>query len=280
VTLRVGVHLPQFGRALTTGGIERAAQHAEALGFSDVWVSDHLVLPEEQAYPAPMLADPLQSLAFAAAATTSIGLGTSVLVGPQYTSPLALANTLASLDFLSGGRLIVGIGIGWSRREYEALGASFDQRGARLDEQLDLFRTAWSEDPATHEGRFYPFRAMRLLPKPANGTIPIWVGGTSDAALARAAAKGDGWHGIGIAPGDVGPYVEKLRASRPEEGFTISIRAAWEPRNVSPEDIAAQAQGYQAAGVDHVVAAPERGSLDTWLASMELIARAAGLEPR
>jgi alkanesulfonate monooxygenase SsuD/methylene tetrahydromethanopterin reductase-like flavin-dependent oxidoreductase (luciferase family) len=109
-----GIHLPQFGRAAVAGGIERAAKHAEALGYDDVWVSDHLVIPEGQAYPAPMLCDPLMSLAFAAAATDTVGLGTSVLVGPQYTSPLALANSLASLDYLSDGRLTLGIGIGWS----------------------------------------------------------------------------------------------------------------------------------------------------------------------
>ena len=100
-----GIHLPQFGRAAVAGGIERAAKHAEALGFDDVWVSDHLVVPDGQAYPAPMLCDPLTSLAFAAAVTDSVGLGTSVLVGPQYTSPLCARRTRwpASTSSAAGG---------------------------------------------------------------------------------------------------------------------------------------------------------------------------------
>ena len=121
--MRIGIHLPQFGRALVAGGVERAAREAEQLGFDDVWVSDHLVNPKEQPYPAAYILDPLTTLAFAAAATERIGIGTSVLVGPQYPSPLAVANSLASLDFMSGGRLTLGIGIGWSKREFDALGA-------------------------------------------------------------------------------------------------------------------------------------------------------------
>ena len=140
--MQIGIHLPQFGRALARHGVERAARDAEQLGFSHVWVSDHLVNPKEQPYPAPYILDPLQTLAFAAAVTEQIGIGTSVLVGPQYASPLGLANTLASLDFMSGGRLTVGIGIGWSQREYDALGGHFDHRGARLDEMIRLFRTS------------------------------------------------------------------------------------------------------------------------------------------
>ncbi len=113
--MRIGIHLPQFGKAIAPGGVERAAREAEQQGYDDVWVSDHLVNPREQSYPAPYILDPLITLALAAGATERIGLGTSVLVGPQYTSPLALANSLASLDAASDGRLTVGIGIGWSK---------------------------------------------------------------------------------------------------------------------------------------------------------------------
>src|SRR5438093_11045227 len=129
---RYGIHLPQFGRAAVTGAIERAARQAEELGFDDVWVSDHLVVPEGQAYPAPHLYDPLMALAFAAAATDMVGIGTSALAGPQYPSPLALANSLASLDHLSGGRLTVGIGIGSSQTETEALTAEHSHRVVRV----------------------------------------------------------------------------------------------------------------------------------------------------
>jgi probable F420-dependent oxidoreductase len=264
---------------MVAGGIPRAAQLAERLGFDDVWVSDHLVVPAAQAYPAPYLYDPLMALAFAAASTDAVGLGTSVLVGPQYTSPLALANSLASLDHMSDGRLVVGIGIGWSQAEYEALHAPFDHRGARLDEIIDLCRRAWHDDPATHEGRFYGFSDVRVLPQPAH-EIPIWIGGNADAAFARAFERGDGYHGIGVPPEGARALVERVRVARPEPEFTISLRVPWDARSLTADEIATQRDAYEAAGVQHLVAAPERGDIDAWLAGMETIAGAIGLEPR
>ena len=277
--LRFGIHLPQFGRAAVAGAIERAAKHAEALGYDDVWVSDHLVIPEGQAYPAPHLCDPLMSLAFAAASTEAVGLGTSVLVGPQYTSPLALANSLASLDFLSEGRLTVGIGIGWSEKEYEALHAPFDHRGERLDEMIDLFRAAWRDDPATHDGRWYSFTDIHVQPQPAHD-VPIWIGGQSDAAFTRAFTKADGYHGIGVEPEQAPALVERIRAGRPDDDFTISLRVPWDARSHEPDVIKAQREAYAAAGIQHLMAAPTRGSIDAWLEGMETIATALGLTPR
>jgi probable F420-dependent oxidoreductase len=268
--VRIGVHLPQFGRAVVRGGIERAATSAEVLGFDDVWVSDHLVVPADQPYPAPYICDPLMSLAFAAAATQRIGIGTSVLVAPQYPSPLGVANSLATLDFLSGGRLTLGVGIGWSAAEYAALGAPFDHRGARLEETVALWRTVWRDDPATHEGEHYPFHDIRLLPKPAH-EIPIWLAGTSDAAIERATRIGDGYHGIGVKPTEAGELVAQIRKRRPEEDFTISIRIPWDARS-EDATVRADFEQYAAAGVQHLHYAPERGDLETWLAGMEQLA--------
>jgi probable F420-dependent oxidoreductase len=273
--VKIGVHLPQFGRALVPGGVARAAVLAEELGFDDVWVSDHLVIPKDQPYPAPHLCDPLVALAFAAATTTRIGIGTSVLVATQYTSPLATANSLASLDHQSGGRLTVGAGIGWSQAEYEALGAPFDHRGDRLEEIVALWRTAWHDDPATHEGKYYPFHDVRVLPQPAH-EIPVWLGGTSDAAIERAARLADGYHGIGVAPSDAPALVERLRGLRPEESFTISLRVPWDSRT-DDETVRYQLSEYAAAGIQHLHVAPERGDLDAWLGAMEQLARQAEL---
>lgn len=277
--MKFGIHLAQFGRALTPDSIQRSAMRAEELGYDDVWVSDHLVIPHSQPYPAPLLADPLVSLSFAAAVTDTVGLGTSVLVGPQYTSPLALANTLATIDHCSNGRLTVGVGIGWSELEYRALGAAYDHRGARLDEIIDLLRTAWTDDPATHDGPYYPFEDMHVLPKPV-GSVPIWVGGSSDAALDRAATRGDGYHGIGVPPDGAAELVEKVRSRRADEEFTISLRVDWDARNNSPEEIAEQRGVYENAGIQHIVVAPTRGSVDAWLEGMEIIAGALELTPR
>src|SRR3954469_102432 len=173
--MQVGIHLPQFGRASGPEAITRAAQAAETLGFADVWVSDHVAIPAAQDYPSPYLFDPLLTLGWAAAATEHVGLGTSVLVVPQH-NPLALANSLASLDALSGGRLTVGAGVGWSEAEFAALGQSFADRGARMDEVLDVLRACWGPDPVDFHGEFVQLEAMKVQPKPAHD-IPIWVGG-------------------------------------------------------------------------------------------------------
>jgi probable F420-dependent oxidoreductase len=276
--MRVGMHLPQFGRAAIAGAVEQAAPLAEELGFDDVWVSDHLVVPKDQPYPSPYLYDPLIALTFAAAATSAVGLGTSVLVGPQYPSPLALANSLATLDNMSRGRLTVGVGIGWSAAEYKALHAPFDHRGARLDEIIDLFRAAWHDDPATHHGRFYSFSDVRVLPKPAH-EIPVWVGGRSDGAFRRATTRGDGFHGVGHGPEDAKALVERLRASRPDDAFTISLRVPWDA-DMDPDEIRAQFDAYGAAGVQHVMIAPERGHAESWLAGMRTLASVLDLPAR
>jgi probable F420-dependent oxidoreductase len=271
--MRIGIHLPQFGRALSPGGVQRAARAAEELGFDDLWVSDHLVNPKEQAYPGPYIVDPLQTLAFAAAVTDRIGINTSVLVGPQYTSPLALANSLASLDFMSGGRLTVGIGIGWSRREYEALGARFSDRGARLDEMIRMFRAVWSEDPVDLDGRFYPaLDQIRVLPHPPH-PIPIWIGGGSDAAIERA-LRNDGYHAIGVKPEDAEAMVATLREKRPDDGFVVSLRVTWDVTSMELSAMADEAEIYRQAGIGALHVAPDRGDAEQWLRGQERVAEA------
>ena len=171
VRVKIGIHLPQYGRVSGPDAITTAARDAEELGFSDVWVSDHIVHPAAQNYPSPHLYDPLLTLAWAAAATERVGLGTSVLVVPMH-EPVALANQLASLDALSKGRLTLAVGVGWSAAEYEAVGADFGTRGRRLDEALELFRVLWRDDPASFEGTFRSVTDIRLLPKPV-GRYPL-----------------------------------------------------------------------------------------------------------
>src|SRR6476660_4302576 len=170
--MRSGRHRPQYGRVASPDAITRAARHAEALGFSDLWVSDHIVHPASQSYPSPYLFEPLLTLAWAASATEHIGLGTSVLVAPQR-NPVELANALATLDALSNGRLKIAIGVGWSEAEFDALGYSFHDRGRRTDEIVSLLKTCWSDDPASFHGEFYDFDEIRVLPQPAHD-IAIW----------------------------------------------------------------------------------------------------------
>lgn len=268
--MRVGIHLPQYGRVAAPGSITRAAEAAEQLGFADVWVSDHLIHPAEQGYPSPYLYDPIVSLTWAAAVTERVGLGTSVLVLPHHV-PLELANQLASLDQLSGGRLTVAGGVGWSAREFEALGHSFHDRGQRTDEIVDVLRAAWRDDPVTYEGRHLSFRDIRVLPKPAHD-IPIWIGGRTEPAHRRAVDRGDGFQAVGIKPPEAVPLVQRLRRDRPEESFTISLRTGWDPQGMDPDEIRDEYAAFADAGIQHVVAAPWQRDLDAWLRSMELLA--------
>jgi probable F420-dependent oxidoreductase len=268
--LRVGVHLPQYGRVASGEAITRAARHAEDLGFADVWVSDHTVHPAAQDYPSPYLYDPLATLTWAAAVTERVGLGTSVLVVPTH-EPVGLANALASLDNLSGGRVVLGAGVGWSEAEYRALGYDFRTRGRRLDEALDLFRAVWRDDPVTFDGEFTQLEDIRVLPKP-HGQIPVWLGGSSGAAFRRGVEKGDGFQLIGVTPDEAAPLVARLRERRPEPEFTISLRTGWDPQGMDTARIADERVAYAEAGIQHVVTAPWRNDLDAWLRSMELLA--------
>lgn len=268
--MRIGIHLPQYGRVSGPEAITRAARHAEELGFAHLWVSDHIVQPASQGYPSPYLFDPLVTLSWAAAVTGHIGLGTSVLVVPQR-NPVETANTLASLDALSGGRVTVGVGVGWSAGEFAALGRDFADRGRRTDEALRLWRVLWENDPASFHGEYTSFDELRLLPKPAH-RIPIWVGGSGPAAYRRAVEHGDGFQLIGVTPDEARPVIERLRAERPEEQFVISLRTGWDPQGMDADTIRAEYEAYAAAGVQDVVCAPWRTDLDSWLRSMDLLA--------
>jgi probable F420-dependent oxidoreductase len=276
--MKIGIHLPQYGRVANPQSITRAAQHAEALGFHGVWVSDHLVQPAAQDYPSPYLFDPIVTLTWAAAVTEHVDLGTSVLVAPQH-SPLELANVLASLDSMSGGRVIAGVGVGWSEGEFAALGFDFATRGRRLDEIVRVWRTVWQDDPASFDGEFVSFRDLRVLPAPAH-RIPIWVGGTAAAARRRAVELGDGYHLIGVTPDEARDPIAEVRAARPESEFVVSLRTGWDPQGMDHDRIRTERQAYEAVGISYVVCAPWRRTLDGWLRSMDELAALTGLSPR
>ena len=203
--MQVGLSLPQFGPTATREHVLRCARAADAAGFDSLWAADHVVVPREFRSPYPYAADGINStiyppdvmlealtlLTFVAGATERIQLGTSVLVLPMR-QPVLLAKVLATLDHLSGGRLTLGVGVGWCEEEFEVLSAPYDRRGRRTDEALRLLRAFWSEDWVDFEGEFYRVDGWTCRPRPA-GTIPFWFGGDTRPQMERAVRFGDGW---------------------------------------------------------------------------------------
>ena len=272
--MRFGIHLPQSGPAASAAAIQAVARHAEDLGFSDVWVSDHVVLPRDASYPpSSYILEPLVALTWAAATTRSGGLGTTVLVLPLR-PPVLLAKMLGSLDLMSGGRLIVGAGAGWLKEEFDALGVPFSERGARTDETLDVLRHCWRDDPidllAPVTGA--QLVAMRAKPQPGR-EIPIWIGGHGERALRRAVSLGDGWHGGFQDPLETAKTTARLRSERPEESFTLSMRAKWDALRDPADQIARELDQYMEAGIQHIVAEPVQRDEAAWLRCGEAFAK-------
>ena len=270
--MRLGIHLPHIGQKASAEAIRRAAVQAEEFGFADVWVSEHIIVPRDAPYPpSAVFWDPVLTLTWAAAYTQRVGLGTSVLVLPMR-HPLPLAKELATLQNLSGGRLILGAGVGWLEAEFDALGVPFRERGRRMDEGIAMMRAVWSEDPVTFPTEVIPaiIENMRSLPKPEQ-PIPIWIGGSSEPALQRA-LRLDGWHGSRCSPEQAAPIVARLRSVRPEPDFAVSLRYGWDGRD--PGALRARLEGYAAVGVEHVLVEPAEREIEDWLAAVERIADA------
>ncbi|MDE2517085.1 MAG: TIGR03619 family F420-dependent LLM class oxidoreductase [Rhodospirillales bacterium] len=273
--MQLGIHLPHIGRKAGPAAIRRAAIQAEALGFDDVWVSEHIIVPAGAPYPpSPLFFDPVLSLTWAAAATRRVRLGTSVLVLPLR-HPLPLAKELATLQCLSEGRLILGAGAGWLEAEFAALGVPFRERGRRLDEGLAMMRAVWSEDPVSFPARAIAaeIAAMRMLPQPS-APIPVWIGGGSEAALARA-LRHQGWHGSRIEAAALSGLAARLRAQA-APGFTISVRLR-HPEGATADGFAPTLAAYAAAGADHAMVEPQARGLEAWLAAVEQVAAARAI---
>ena len=208
-------------------GLVTLAQGAEAAGFESLWTIEHVIYPEgyESSYPydpsGKMMADastpmpdPLIWLAFVAAATTELRLGTGIVILPQR-NPVILAKELAKLDSLSGGRVEFGIGVGWLKEEFEALGVPWARRGARTDEYIEAMRALWDGDHAAYEGEFVSFDDVSSNPKPAQGRVPIHIGGHSRAAAERAGRLGDGFF---PGKGDIAELVDIVRQTAVDHG--------------------------------------------------------------
>jgi len=265
--MHFGVGLPHFRRLASTEAIVTVAQQAEALGFDSVWVSDHIVVPRS-AVPrfGEVFFEPFTTLAYVAGKTRRIRLGTSVIILP-YRHPLFMGKALATLDVLSGGRLIVGAAVGWLAEEFEALGIPFTERGARSDEALRVMRTLWTEAEPKFEGRFFRFSGIKAEPKPLQKPHPpIWIGGNSPAAFRRAAEFAGAWHPSHRPVEEIAAGARQFKAlakarGRDPKSLEIVARAplrvitngdAPEPRPLlvgTPEQIVNDIGKYKEAGV-------------------------------
>ena len=256
-----------------------AAEKADRLGFESAWLPEHLVLPiamagspfaDAEHPPVPpwtQLFDPGSMLSFIAARTTSIRPGTYVyLLGLRH--PFITARAFGTLDWVSGGRAVIGAGAGWLRSEWEALGLDPATRGARLDEAIEVCRRLWTEESVAHVGSHFSFPEVAFEPKPVQQPIPIYVGGESAAALRRAGRLGDGWIGMGHTPESAAAMVATITAQREEAGrldlpFEVTVGGAC----ATAQDVSA----WERAGVHRLIVSPWKRSAEV-LDAMEAFA--------
>ncbi|HET7341381.1 MAG TPA: LLM class F420-dependent oxidoreductase [Methylomirabilota bacterium] len=238
-----------------------ACTRPEAAGFDSLWAGEHVVLPDPQAPPSPMaphepILDPIVALTFCAAVTTRVRLGTGIIILPQR-NPLVLAKALASLDALSSGRAIVGLGVGYLEAEFRALGAPWEQRGAVADEYLEAMLAIWTQARPAYRGRFVSFSGVQAHPQPAKRP-PIVIGGRTAPAFRRAVQRGDGWYGFALEPDGAAIALAGLREAagvvrRPGELGPLEISVT--PGRGSAVDLG-MAEKYAALGVHRLILMP------------------------
>ena len=299
-----GCNMPTRGAQATPENIRTVAIRAEEMGFDHLWVSDHVVIPNQVSshYPysptgaSPFEPDqpycePLSSLNYIAGCTQRIKLGTHVLILP-YREPVVTAKVIATLDYMSGGRVILGTGVGWMEEEFKALGLdTFHQRGPVTNEQIQAFKELWTSENPSFNGRFYSFSDISFSPKPVQKPHPpIWIGGHSKSAIKRAARLGDGWMPIGqrppatLDPEEMTGMIIQLRdlteeAGRPRDEVEVvfSSNILFDPPSGTPnrilagtpDKVAADLHMYQEIGVKHFILSFQGAGTDEVLKNME-----------
>lgn len=262
-----GLCLPSYRRGASVEGVDAAAETAARLGWHSVFTTDHvLVEPSERSADYFEVFDSVVTLAHVAAREPDLRIGVSVVVVPMRNA-VVLAKQLATLDALSSGRLIAGVGVGWNRTEYENVGAAdlFRRRGAYLDEAIALWRQLWGGRGGPFDGRFHRFDEVRFGPLPAQGAdLPVWVGGRSEAALRRAGRLGDAYHSSATSPQQYAVRAPVIRNAASEAGrrpplFSARVRVEFgaheRPYYVvagTPEQMIAELHAFADLGVEHL----------------------------
>jgi probable F420-dependent oxidoreductase len=262
--MKFGLHGVNLHSCAHPDAAARLGRAAEAAGFDSLWVADHVVLPDPPLPERPMapdqrLLDPIVALTFLAAHTSRVLLGTGVIILPQRQA-LVLAKQLASLDVLSGGRVVFGLGVGWCEPEMRAVGASFRDRGRIADEYLAAMRAVWTQPKPAFKGRFVSFEGVQAMPRPVQTPTPrIVVGGRTAPAFRRAVTQAHGWYGFGLDVATTERFVGALGEaatahSRPAELGRLEISVT--PASIDVPD-AKTVDAYAAAGVDRLIIRPK-----------------------
>src|SRR5882762_9061062 len=283
----IGCQLPMQGPVATRDALVTFARQAEAHAMASLWVSDHVVFPyTSSGYPGgrfphppekPYL-EPVTLLAAAAMCTTRARLGASVFV-LGYRHPVLMAKMLTTIDTLSNGRLICGVGVGWWKQELEILGAPFAMRGRQADEMLRVFKELWTSDRPAFDGEFYRFSDIGFAPKPVQKPHPpIWVGGDSAGAFRRVVTLGDGWHATSKTPAQLKEALGRLRAvadkaGRAFETIELSIRFALRDELLAQgaQAVVDQLAAYKQLGLRHVAIDFRRDDLGKMLEILDLV---------
>jgi probable F420-dependent oxidoreductase len=285
--MKIGIFAMGTGRMAGGGLLKAVAVNAERLGVATLWVPEHVVLLDKYAskYPysengalpaqtnAPIF-DPFITLATMAAVTSKIRLATGICLVPEH-NPLVLAKVVATVDFLSGGRVVLGVGIGWLEEEFQAIGIPWERRAQRTRECIEAMRNLWGEDVSAYRGEFVNFEGVRSYPKPAQGAkVPIFFGGESGPALRRVADYGTGWCGFNLTPDEAAAKIKRIEELLKANGRKRSdVELAVSPytKKITRDDL----KRYRDAGADEVVLVnlrPPRAESET-VKDIEQIAR-------
>jgi len=288
--MEIGCHLPTQGPVATRDALLTFAQQAEKHRIASLWVSDHVIFPRSATgnYPGgrfphppdkPYL-EPVTVLTAAVVVTDKARLGSSVFIlGHRH--PVVMAKMLASIDALSGGRLICGVGVGWWKEELEILGVPFHARGRQADEAIRVFKALWTMDNPAFEGEFFKFRDIGFAPKPVQKPHPpIWVGGDSPGAFRRVATLGEGWHATCKTPAQFKEALGRLRAAadaagRRFETIELSLRFGLSDALLAQgaQAVVDQLGEFKRLGLSHVVLEFRRDDLKQMLEILDLVAK-------
>src|SRR5712691_10632565 len=288
MAMDIGCHLPTQGPVATREALMTFAQEAERRNVASLWVSDHVVFPRHQTgsypggrFPHPpdkAYLEPVAVLAAAAVCTSRARLGSTVFIlGHRH--PVVMAKMLTTIDALSGGRLICGVGVGWWKEELDILGVPFHQRGRQADEMLRVFKALWTQDNPSFEGEFFRFKDIGFAPKPVQKPHPpIWVGGDSPGAFRRVVTLGDGWHATSKTPAQLKEALGRLRAAadaarRPFDSIALSIRYALKDELVAEgaQAVVDELGEYKRLGLVHAMVDFRRDDLAKMLELLDLV---------